>query len=217
MLKNGYSDAEFARLCDIKYTTLKGYFDGKTPGLDNAAKIASAFGKSLDWLYGNDSNEAAIRFTEDTSDHHQAAKTISIPRYEVHAAAGNGAEVLSQEVADYFTVSKDWYARFVPPGSKLGMIEARGDSMEKTIFDGDALIVNFNISQHNIVQGGVFVFTGSIGIRVKRFQIMLDGRLRISSDNERYEPEYISREEAEETITVNAQVLFNVAPLRGFL
>ena len=52
-LKQDMSDAAFARKCDVRYTTLKGYLDGKTPGLDNAAKIAAAFGRSLDWLYGN--------------------------------------------------------------------------------------------------------------------------------------------------------------------
>ena len=51
-LKATDSDAEFARRCGIKYTTLRGYLDGKVPGLDMAAKIAEANGVSIDWLYG---------------------------------------------------------------------------------------------------------------------------------------------------------------------
>lgn len=51
-LKGADTDAQFARRCDIKYTTLRGYLEGKVPGLDMAAKIAEANGVSIDWLYG---------------------------------------------------------------------------------------------------------------------------------------------------------------------
>lgn len=52
IIQKNMSDAEFARHCDLKYTTYKGILDGRTPSFDNAAKIALANEVSLDWLYG---------------------------------------------------------------------------------------------------------------------------------------------------------------------
>lgn len=53
-LKGSMNEAEFARMVGIPATTMKNYYGKSMPSLDRAAKIATAFGKSLDWLYGLD-------------------------------------------------------------------------------------------------------------------------------------------------------------------
>jgi len=60
---------------------------------------------------------------------------VTIPRCAIHASAGGGSVVLSEEVEDYFTVSHDCLSNYLPKGAKGGIIEARGDSMEPTIAD----------------------------------------------------------------------------------
>lgn len=60
-LQGEVSDAEFARRCDIKYTTMKNYLRGRSvPPLDVAEQIASKYEKSIDWLAGRDPASAAI-------------------------------------------------------------------------------------------------------------------------------------------------------------
>lgn len=54
-LQGDVSDAEFARRCGIRYTTMKNYLQGRSlPPLDVAGQIADSFGKSIDWLFGKD-------------------------------------------------------------------------------------------------------------------------------------------------------------------
>lgn len=59
-LRGEASDAEFARRCGIKYTTMKNYLAGRSlPPLDVAAQIADMHGRSLDWLFGRDKTPPA--------------------------------------------------------------------------------------------------------------------------------------------------------------
>jgi len=206
------SDAAFARRCGIKYTTLRGYLEGKVPGLDNAGKIADAFGVSVDWLRGLD--EERTQYQSQGSVPSISTGMVAIPRYAVQASAGGGAIVLAQDVDDYFTVGRNWLERYLPRGTRTGIIEARGDSMEPTIRDGDILLLNFDIGNQDIANGGVFVITIDGNLFVKRLQIMLDGSIMIRSDNERYEPERVDREYADEKMQVHARVVWAGGPLR---
>jgi phage repressor protein C with HTH and peptisase S24 domain len=51
-------------------------------------------------------------------------------------------------------------------------------------------------------------------IMVKRLQRMRNRDIRIISDNDRYETEIVTDEEAVETLTVNARVVWSGGPLR---
>ncbi|MCI5075589.1 S24 family peptidase [Oricola sp.] len=139
---------------------------------------------------------------------------VAIARYSVQASAGNGAVVLAEEVADWFRVGRDWLERYVPRGARTGVIEARGDSMEPTISDGDILLLNFDVNRQDVANGGVFVITIDGNLFVKRLQIMLDGSIMIRSDNDRYEPERVDREYADEKMLVHARVVWSGGPLR---
>jgi phage repressor protein C with HTH and peptisase S24 domain len=193
----------------IKRNTFYTYANGeREPRASDILSIADKTDVSLDWLL-----RGVGPGPNDIFEIGNTKESITIPRYAIDAAAGDGAIALSQDVEDFFMVSRDWISRFAPAGARLGVIQARGDSMEPTINNADALIVCFDITKQNINEGGIFVFSDSHGIKVKRIQVLLDGRLRISSDNERYEPEYIDQEYADEHLTIHAKVLLKTGPL----
>lgn len=213
MLRGDQSWAEMARRTGVPMNTLRTYEKvGSVPSIETAALIAAAYGVSLDWLAGRD---FAGGFAEDVSLFEAApSATVSLPRFTVQASAGAGALVQSEEIVDRFVVSRDWLARYVPAGARAGVIEARGDSMEPTIRDGDILLVNFDIDRTAVDGGGVFVITVDGALLVKRLQATVDGAILILSDNDLYQPERVTRDFADERMTVHAQVVWSGGPIR---
>lgn len=67
-LQGEASDAEFARRCGVKYTTMKNYLTGRNfPPLDVAGEIAAAHEVSIDWLFGNDAKSLGSRASQRSS------------------------------------------------------------------------------------------------------------------------------------------------------
>lgn len=116
LLQKNMKDSEFAKLCDLKYTTFRGILEGKVPNFDNAAKIASANNVSLDWLYG--AVEAQETFDEEPRknplvssydpDDHQSVNgfssegwkpSISGARPEIDVRLGAGEGMVGEMVA----------------------------------------------------------------------------------------------------------------------
>lgn len=203
----------------IAKTTIYGWIKGPgEPRASDLESIANVLNLSLDWLVrGAGSPERSKIGKSDVAGQpidQVAAIAVSIPRYAIHASAGGGAVVLSEEVEDYFTVSPDWLSRYLPKGAKAGIIEARGDSMEPTIADGDILLLDFSIESSVVNDGGVFVISVDGALLVKRLQVTVDGHILIRSDNDLYEQEKVTREFADERITVHAKVVWAGGPIR---
>ncbi len=199
-LKGGETDAEFARRCGVGYTTMKRYLEGSTPGLDNAAAIAEANSVTLDWLYGRD-NVPAVR-----------SDSVILPRFDVRASAGAGALVAAEEVSEYFAVGREWLRRNLPAWAPLdavvGALENGGDSMEPTVRDGDLLMVVQVTDWRVVERGGIFVFTHHDRLHLKRLQVMMNGDLKIISDNKAYEPWLVPFDDIQHSVRLLGQVFF---------
>jgi phage repressor protein C with HTH and peptisase S24 domain len=70
------------------------------------------------------------------------AATIPVPRIDARAAAGPGALVEDDRIIGEERVDARVLARLGVSPAALSMIEARGESMEPLIHDGDALFVD---------------------------------------------------------------------------
>lgn len=201
---------KFADEIGVSSRTLGNYLRGeREPSYDFLRRLRTACGADINWLItgeGPAERAHAVRG--------EAPNQVSIPRYAIQASAGDGAVVLSQEIEDFFTVSPDWLSRYLPKGAKAGIIEARGDSMEPTIADGDILLLDFSISSSVVNDGGVFVISVDGALLVKRLQVTVDGHILIRSDNDLYEQEKVTREFADERITVHAKVVWAGGPIR---
>lgn len=71
----------------------------------------------------------------------------------------------------------------------LKAFTASGDSMSPLIEDGDLLLVDTGRTE--LSNSGVYVFSLNNEWRVKRFNLKIDGRLEIISDNPKYEKELL--------------------------
>ena len=201
---------EFASLLGVHPNTIGNYERGdRQPDPEFFGLLRERAGADINWLITGEgtggAKPAALRKIP-----HQG----TIPRFAIHASAGGGSVVLSEDVEDYFTVSRDWLSRYLPKGARPGIIEARGDSMEPTIADGDILILDFSIDSSTVNDGGVFVISVDGTLLVKRLQVAVDGHILIRSDNDLYEQEKVTREFADERITVHAKVVWAGGPIR---
>ena len=206
-LKGELSDAEFARRCGLPYTTLKRYLGGSLPGIDAALKIAEAFDVTVDWLAGRRPPSVPDQILTPHG-------SVIIPRYEVRVSAGSGATIVpSPDVSEYFTVGRDWLRRNLPPWAPqnaiVGVLEGSGDSMEPTIRDGDLIMVVQDVDWRVVERGGVFVLSlDHERLLLKRLQVMMNGDLKIISDNKAYEPETIPFDDLGNRVLVHGQVFF---------
>ena len=138
---------------------------------------------------------------------------IRIPYFNVKAAAGNGIENLNTSAEDYYYFDR----RLLPKidTSNLSVITASGDSMDSCcnkpsdIKDGDLLIVNHNNT--NVVDGGIYVFLiNNKDLRVKKFQVELDGSWKIISNNKEYATEIYKCSKEEQINQVNIRIIGKV-------
>ena len=139
---------------------------------------------------------------------------VANPRYNVQASAGNGALVGHDQIMEFLAFSERYLCEtvYTPPGHLL-TIEARGDSMELTIRDGDLILIDINPDQ-SLETGKVYVIRVGDELQVKRLQHRLDGGVSVLSDNPRYAPELIPRAQLEQ-LHILGRVLWVVGPPRS--
>lgn len=114
---------------------------------------------------------------------------IFLPRYSVEAGAGSGRIIESEQITDYMAFRRDWFsARNMQPNNAC-LIKALGDSMEPTIPSGALVLVD--LSRCNAHTDGIYVFRTDGDLRIKRMQRMMNGNIRVRSDNPEYQEEIV--------------------------
>ena len=87
---------------------------------------------------------------------------------------------------------RDWLERKGQPGD-LMLAKVRGDAMEPTLLSGDMVLINKSITHAN--EGGIYAISVKDEFMIRRIQYMFDGnKVKIITDNERYQPIEIDRE-----------------------
>lgn len=111
---------------------------------------------------------------------------VFIKKMRGKISAGVGLE--PDNVADMaLAFRRDWIVKKGRP-DRMSLIKVDGDSMEPTLMAGDLVLVNHS---RTVVtpQGGIYAISLDGEIMIKRIQIIFpQNRLRIISDNPRYEP-----------------------------
>lgn len=204
-LQGDMKDIEFAKLCGIPNATMGMYKSGSLPSIEKASIIAEKMNVSIDWLCGRDN----------TVPNNTVSIKRSIPHFDIEAHAGNGAGDMVADISNYISFDEEWFARHVPEAAILGALDVSGDSMAGTLNPGDMIIVDMNRDHitNALAEGGIFVFAVRGDFKVKRLQPMLDGGLRVISDNPRYETEVIPPDLLEDVI-IQGHVIWVGGPLR---
>lgn len=172
-------------------------FGRSRPDFFALTRLCKAANISIDWLASDDGQRDSHSAIGDDAPgvddrgvnilHVQDTKTLAgqamvmLPRLDVEAAAGAGAVVVSEQIAEMVAFSAAWLReRHITPRTAR-ILTARGDSMEPTIRDGDMLIVDTAIEM--AVDNGIYCVAYNGVLLVKRLFVTRPGGLVISSDN----------------------------------
>ena len=110
------------------------------------------------------------------------SRYVALPRYNIAASAGSGALAEHAQVVEYIAFDIDFVGnRLTRDPKHLMLIEARGDSMDPTIRDGDILTVDITPGQ-SLHNAQLHVLRVSDNLLVKRLEQRLDGGVIVHSD-----------------------------------
>lgn len=187
---------------NISSPTFGRWKDGSSdPKLENLKAFASAGGVSLDWLvYGIEKEEKPTEI-HDEYDY--------IPVYDIEVSAGYGmfSEGATQ-VKKHLAFRRRWIAARNLDATKLAAVFTGGDSMEPTIPNGAAIIVDRQ--RNKAMDGKIYVIRIDDRLWVKRVQWTPSGGLSLISDNRQlYQPYEISKQdlEIENNVEIIGQVI----------
>lgn len=207
------STNSFAKRCEVPEATMRGYFKGKFPGADKALRIADEAGVNFEWLISGrgskdghhnklssmvsvDPKQSSGDVIYFRADHTVSPEFALIPRLDVQASAGAGRFALTEDPLEYLAFPSLWLRSRGINSAYARILNAKGDSMEETIRDGDVLLVDTSIDR--IKDNAIYIVVYGNMVLVKRVHGRLNGSLQLISDNPRYPPEEISPGEVEQ-------------------
>jgi phage repressor protein C with HTH and peptisase S24 domain len=116
-----------------------------------------------------------------------ADRLVAVPRLDVGASAGPGAEGGDERELGQIAFDPAWLRRMrIGGGEQLSLIRVQGDSMTPTLSDGDEIMVDRGDSGERL-RDGIYVLRIEDVLVVKRVAVSPAGRrLTIRSDNDAY-------------------------------
>ncbi len=178
--------SETARQIGVSIPSIARWRDGTSdPSRSNLVNLAKQAGVSVAWLAtGEGSMHDAKEVPETTTGWDDNYEYV--PFYKTEASAGHGSFLDEhREPTHYLAFRKRWLSAHGFALKDLVGLVSRGDSMEPTIKDGAAIIIN--TTRKEPADGNIYVIRIGDRLWVKRTQWLLDGGLRLNSDNDYYE------------------------------
>jgi len=128
-----------------------------------------------------------------------------IPGYNIQVSAGHGAINNEEQPTRYLAFRHRWLKYRGFNEKDLVVVFAKGDSMEPTISNNNSLLIYTKIE--TIHDGSIYVIRQDDTLLVKRVQRLLDGNLKLISDNSAYEPMLLTKNSFE-SLDVVGQVVW---------
>lgn len=169
---------------------LNKYLNGSEPGAFKAARLAQVLNVDLRWLLSGEGQANAAE-----------GGYIGVPIYDVRFAAGVAAFSEAADRIGEMPFDRDLLrtlGRNTADG--LAVFQAEGDSMWPTIQDGARVLTDLKDTR---LREGVFAFRTGDELRIKRLRRLVDG-IEIRSDNDRYPPEILKGDDADEVAIIGA-------------
>lgn len=210
---------EIARISGVPLRTLNSYIAAEAdPKLSKMRRIATACGTTIDALMGtkpsSDVQLSALSEEGQTTSKSGDGGSISPQRAEIVAteavvpegyvvipfmeprasAARSRSRTRAETVAaPQLMFRADWLASVGVDALSAELLQAQGDGMSPTIQDGDLMLVDRGFDE--VVHGKIYAFVVDNHVVVKRVNILAVGGMVLISDNARYPPETVSRDE----------------------
>lgn len=176
------------------------------PSFPAIALLARKSGYRLEWLAFDEKPEKSS--VDENVFHHPPAgiseRFIWVPEYDARAAAGHGMINHEPEIRSVFPVPLSMIEGMGVMPDRLRLAEARGDSMQPDIRDGDRLIIV--IGEDSLRDGAIYVLNFGDDTLVKQIQIEPDGGLTLLSKNPLFAPRKIGRDERQ-SLSIGGRVL----------
>lgn len=137
---------------------------------------------SLDWLVLGRGEREASGSAKIT--HNDIEGNVVVPAYEIPGIQRDGA------CQSHWSIPRSSIEAAGCSVENVIVARAVSDANFGTIARGDSVLVDCRA--HDI--DGVFIVRFGSSVRIRRVQRMSDGSVRLSADNEAYEPEYLSAE-----------------------
>jgi len=117
----------------------------------------------------------------------EAQRLVPVPRLDVGASAGPGAEAGAERALGQIAFDRAWLRRMrITDRAQLSLIRVQGDSMVPTLSDGDEILVDRGDAGERL-RDGIYVLRIEDVLVVKRVAVNPAGRsLSIRSDNDNY-------------------------------
>ncbi len=202
----GIKQGDLAGRLGIALPTLSKYENGhRIPDAELLAVMASILNCDPGWLltgsgsYPEADKQSQEGVAERKTDYQNY---VFIPQMVGKISAGGGL-VPDDTIEMKIAFRRDWITRRGDP-KNMSLIRIAGDSMEPTLLSGDLVLVDHG---RNYVDpyGGLYAIAFDHSIMIKRIQLIhTTGRLRIISDNPKYQP--IEADPTE--IKVNGKVIW---------
>jgi len=177
----GLSQAALARAVGLTQQAVAALERADTASSRRLAEIARALNVSIDWLAFGEGSPTPV-YTPAPDD--GASDYTDVIGYSQAVGLGAGAEAMEYAETHSLKFKKSSLRRRGILNRPLAVYYGKGDSMEPTIKDGDAIL--FDTSDQRVVDGELYVvqMEGSANpeIYVKR-ALVLDGGVYFASDN----------------------------------
>lgn len=224
----GWTQNDLSEKSGISISTIKKYEAGAVENFtyENLKKISSAFNVSpsdfLDEFLSVNTSNNPKNMSVNVSDKSQSLKPqnksndnteengiIAVPYFEdTYASAGDGA-INYEEAPTTLEFTENFLRGFLRISgdlSRVHIINAKGDSMEPTIVNGELLFIS-TANAGGVISGNIYVINYSGDVFVKRLEKNpITRAVTLFSDNEKYEPIVIDGENLENCAIVGRVV-----------
>lgn len=168
------AQAEFGLRCGVTKTTQFNYEAGdRSPDAEYFA-VADTLGVDTNFVITG----RGIRATDD--------ELVVIARHDVSASAGPGAINAADAEMHGLCFRRSWIQKKGLQANALRVINVKGDSMTGKLSDGDQVLID--LSQNTPASGFAYVLRQGDELLVKYVQLLPNGIMRLSSENQTYKP-----------------------------
>ncbi|MDT8446173.1 MAG: S24 family peptidase [bacterium] len=132
---------------------------------------------------------------------------IYVPHYQISASAGFGSEIDSEQIIDHLAFHKDWVRNHLRVSvDGLALINVIGDSMTPTLHNNDLILVD--MAQREVKDGLLFVLRIENDLIVKRLERLINGKIKLSSDNRSYSEQTVDPTDLNEQLQIVGRVVW---------
>lgn len=177
-----------SELIGTSSSTLQAWEDdsGRLPNAWEMLKIAEVYKVTIKSLYSDIGDDfKPINIKDTVGNPVDIDEFVFIPRYNIQASAGHGADVSMENIMHPMAFRKYWIDNILGVCARsLIVIGVKGDSMEGEINNGDIILIN---KEDNMLLNGIYVIRIEGDLIVKRIQRLPGGIIKVISANSAYE------------------------------